>query len=347
MIDGAVMMQVKKLTRDAYEEKLRGLDATVPVEQLPVWQDFEQTIPGREPWGFVSIERDGETAALVSFMQYETHGYRYLRAHHAPVWTVAPTPEQETEALEALAAFVRAEDAKQVFIRLAVFHDLPACEPCLSTLPYDTTVIIDLSGTTEDILSRMKPRGRRDVRKALRECPAELADETERAAESFEEYYEVMCQTGERDGFVPAPLSDYQSMVRLLGADHCRVFAGRVDGKLVAWSLVTVSGTRATRYYAATAVGAGRLRVADTLVLFECERAAQMGCTEYDLMGIGSEFAPETMNLNEFKTKFAKDGVTVIAPDRDLPLKKGFYRALVTAKGLRSKLRNRKNGEEE
>lgn len=123
-----------------------------------------------------------------------------------------------------------------------------------------------------------------------------------------------MCQTGDRDGFVPAPLSDYQSMVRVLGAEHCRVYAGRVDGKLVAWSLVTISGKRATRYYAATAVGAGRLRVADVLVLFECEHAAELGCTEYDLMGIGSEFAPETMNLNEFKTKFAKEGEIKIAP---------------------------------
>lgn len=340
------MMQVKKLSREAYEEALASLNVVVPVEQLPIWQDYEQTIPGREPWGYVVFEADGSTVAAASLLQYETHGYHYLRTHHAPVWAFEPTAEQEREMLEALAAFIRNEDGKQAFIRLAVAHDLPETCPCLSTLPYDTTVIIDLSGTTEDILSRMKPRGRRDVRKSLRECPATVADETERAAESFEEYYEIMCQTGERDGFVPAPMSDYQSMVRILGAEHCRVFAGRLDGKLVAWSLVTISGTRATRYYAATALGAGRLRIADVLVLFECEQAASLGCTEYDLMGIGSEFAPETMNLNEFKTKFAKEGTVKIAPDRDLPLKKGFYRALVTAKGLRQKIRDRKNGGE-
>ncbi len=340
------MMQVKKLSREAYEEALASLNVVVPVEQLPIWQDYEQTIPGREPWGYVVFEADGSIVAAASLLQYETHGYHYLRTHHAPVWAFEPTAEQEREMLEALAAFIRNEDGKQAFIRLAVAHDLPETCPCLSTLPYDTTVIIDLSGTTEDILSRMKPRGRRDVRKSLRECPATVADETERAAESFEEYYEIMCQTGERDGFVPAPMSDYQSMVRILGAEHCRVFAGRLDGKLVAWSLVTISGTRATRYYAATALGAGRLRIADVLVLFECEQAASLGCTEYDLMGIGSEFAPETMNLNEFKTKFAKEGTVKIAPDRDLPLKKGFYRALVTAKGLRQKIRDRKNGGE-
>ena len=31
-------------------------------------------------------------------MQYETHGYRYLRAHHAPVWAAAPSAQDEAEA---------------------------------------------------------------------------------------------------------------------------------------------------------------------------------------------------------------------------------------------------------
>ena len=68
----------------------------------------------------------------------------------------------------------------------------------------------------------MKPRGRRDVRKALRECTLSFSDETERALASFEEYYEVMVETGARDGFSPAPIEDYRSMLRVLGPEHCR-----------------------------------------------------------------------------------------------------------------------------
>lgn len=335
-------MQVHELSRSEYEETLASVKTTIPIEQLPVWQDYEATIEGRSPWGYASITQDGELCATVSLVQYETHGYRYLRAHHAPVWVDEPSEQAEADALAALVDYVRGRDRKQAFMRVAVKHELPCTRPCLSTLPYDTTVVIDITGTDDDILARMKPRGRRDVRKALRECPAELADETERASESFEEYYRVMCETGSRDGFTPAPLSDFQDMVRVLGPDHCRVVAGRVDGKLVGWSLMTISGTRATRYYAATALGSGKLRVADALVFFECRCAADMGCTEYDLMGIGSEFAPETMNLNEFKTKFAKEGVCTIAPDRDVPIKGAFYAALVKAKDLRARIRNKK-----
>ena len=334
-------MQVTELSREDYEHALQGLGVNPPIEQTPVWQDYESTISGREFWGYVSFVEGGETLAVCALSQYETHGYRFLRGHHGPVWRSEPTAEQEAAALEALASFAHGRDKGLVFIRIAVLHELPLTHPVLSTMPYDTTVVMDVTGGEDGILSRMKPRGRRDVRKALRECPASCADETDRAASSFGEYYRIMQETGERDGFAPAPLSDYQSMVAGLGPDHCRVFAARTDdGVLLAWSLMTMNGGMAVRYYAATTHEAGRLRVADKLVLFEALAAAGLGCDAYDLMGIGSEFSPETMNLNEFKTKFAKDGVRHIAPDRDVPLRYALYRALVGIKALRVRRRH-------
>ena len=332
-------MQVKKLTREEYESTLGELGTGVPVEQLPVWLEFEATIPGRSPWGYAAVEDAGRIVAAICFAQYETHGYRYLRAHHGPVWVQEPTAEQEAAALEALRAYVRAEDPRQVFCRLAVKHELPATRPCLSTLPYDTTVIIDLTGGEDEILSRMKPRGRRDVRKALRECTLSFSDETERALASFEEYYDVMVETGARDGFSPAPIEDYRSMLRVLGPGHCRLFAGRDGDQVITWTIATISGARATRYYGASRSCDARFLATDRLIFFECCELARMGCPEYDQMGIGSEFAPETLNLNTFKTKFAKDGVRMIAPDRDLPVRAGFYGALVRVKALRSRLR--------
>lgn len=334
-------MQVREVAQEEYEGILAGLVANPPIEQTVVWQAYESTIDGRSLWGYVAFEEDGRTVAVAALQQYETHGYRYLRAHHAPVWAVEPTAERESAALDALVAYVRGRDRRQVFIRLAVDNELPQTRPCLSTLPYDMTVVIDLSGSDDDILSRMKPRGRRDVRKALRESPVVCSDETELALESFADYYDVMRETGERDGFVPAPMSDYEDMIRLLGRDHCRVFAGRDGDRVVTWSIVTLSGKRATRYYGASRSETMRLHVTDKLVYFECCELAHMGLEEYDLMGIGSDFQPATLGLNEFKTKFAKEGVTHVAPDRDLPLQKGFYGALVRVKGLRERLRNR------
>ena len=332
-----LLIQVNKITMSELEQKAAGLGVNLPIEQTRAWADYQATIPGRSAWGCVELTRDGKTIALASLLDYETHGYHYLRSAHGPAWVAERDEALEAEALEALARYLRGADKKVVFCRLAVAGE-PACvRPVLSTRPYDQTVVIDLAGgTEEDILGRMKPRGRRDVRKALRESPAVCADETALAAESFAEYYDVMVETGKRDDFVPAPCSDYEDMIRILGPEHCRVYAGRIDGRVATWSIVTISGTRAVRYYGASRSESMRQHVTDKLVLFECVDLFQnKGCADYDMMGIGSDFAPELMGLNEFKTKFAKNGVVEVAPDRDLVVRKGFYGALCAAKKIR------------
>lgn len=333
-------MLVNELSREEYEATLTELSECPPIEQMPVWQDYESTIPGRSFWGYVSFVEGDTVVAVAALCQYETHGYCYLRGHHAPVWREEPSEEQEAAAIDALVAYVRDRDKKQAFCRISVAHELAATRPVLSTCPYDSTMVIDVTGGDEEILARMKPRGRRDVRKALRESPVECADETELALKSFEEYYEVMIETGERDGFVPAPISDYETMISMLGAERCRVFAGREDGRVVTWSIVTLSGSGAVRYYAGSRNDTMRKHVTDKLVYFECCELGRRGFKEYDLMGLGSDFAPSLMGLNEFKTKFAKNGVRPVAPDRDVPIKKTFYATLCGVKKLRDGVRS-------
>ena len=107
---------------------------------------------------------------------------------------------------------VKKADKSIAFLRIDTWF-ADGTEKVLSTVPYDQTVVIDITGGDDEILARMKRRGRRDVRKSLRECPAEVADETDKALTDFSEYYDVMVETGQRDGFTPAPMSDYSDMI--------------------------------------------------------------------------------------------------------------------------------------
>lgn len=93
------------------------------------------------------------------------------------------------------------------------------------------------------------------------------------------------------------------------------------------WSIVTVEGSYAVRYYAAMCDAAMRIHVTDRLLYAECCMLGSQGITDYDLMGIGSAFAPSLKGLNEFKTKFTET-ITPVAPARDMPLKKVFYKTL-------------------
>ena len=336
------MTELRKLAPEEFEQLVAAAGVVVPIEQTVAWAAYQDTIPGRRQWDYLALVRDGRDVAYVAFTDYETHGYHYLRAHHGPMWVEQPTEEQEREAMEALVAYVRKRDGKQVFMRLAVDHELALSQPTLSSIPYDTTVVLDVTGGDDAILERMKARGRRDVRKALRESPVTCADETDKALASFAEYYEIMVETAERDGFTPAPIKDYEDMLRCLGPEHCRVFAGRLeDGRVVTWSICTISGTRGTYYYAASRSETMRLYVTDKLFYFACCELGRLGCVDFDLMGIGSEFSPKLMGLNTFKTKFSKDVVRV-APDRDVPIKGAFYASLKMGKRVISAVRNRK-----
>ncbi|MBM7824368.1 hypothetical protein JOD55_000195 [Arcanobacterium pluranimalium] len=377
------MFTVQDVDFATFEREAEENGVELPLEQTEIWAKFQGDVPGRTPWKNLVVKSSDaakSTCALVSFIEYETHGYRYLRAVHGPIYvgvacveaeraqnsadathslnpstspnsstSLSPAvssphslvnPAWEREILAAISAFVKKTHPKVVFMRLAVQHYFSAecaslCYPVLSTRPYDSTVIIDLRGTTDDVLSRMKRRGRRDVNKALRESPAVCADETEQAAASFVEYYSVMEDTAQRDGFVPAPQGDFERMLAFLGPEHCRVYAARVDGQLVAWSIVTIQHTRATRYYAAMCTSAMRDFVSDLLVFYELCELPKRGVIDYDLMGIGSSFNESLLGLNPFKTKFSQDVVSV-APDADIPLRQVFYRCLRVAKWLRS-----------
>lgn len=331
------MLSVRDTSWNEFEDLARKKGIDLPIEQTKAWSEYQHTIPGRTPWGCLVLEEEGDPLAFVSFIDYKTHGYHYLCSHHGPHWASSPSEDQEREGVAALRDYIARKDRKQVFLRMAVFNDIDLCMPVLSTIPYDTTVIVDTTGGDEAILARMKPRGRRDVRKALREAPITCADETLQAQRSFDEYYQVMLETGERDGFVPAPKESYERMMNILGEDSCRLFAGRLeDGTVCTWSLCTISGKHATRYYAGSLNGTMRMHVSDKLCYFEACELGKMGCEDYDLMAIGSDFSPTLKGLNEFKTKFCKEVVRV-APDRDVPVKKTAYKLLATIKQAKSR----------
>ncbi len=108
----------------------------------------------------------------------------------------------------------------------------------------------------------------------------------------------------------------------------------------MAWSIVTVEGSYAVRYYAAMCDAAMRIHVTDRLLYAGSCMLGSQGITDYDLMSIGSAFAPSLKGLNEFKTKFTET-ITPVAPARDMLLKKVFYKTLQAVQGVRRAFRHK------
>lgn len=338
------MIAIERVTPAAMEREAQEHGIDLPIEQTAVWADFQAGVKDRAPWGSLLIRNGSHLVAVISLIDMETHGYHYLRSVHGPAWVTRPGKQLERDVVKALADFVHSHDGKVVFLRIDTWDD-QGTYPVLSTVPYNETVVLDITGGDDEILSRMKRRGRRDVRKALRESPAEIANETEQAARDFAPYYQVMVDTANRDGFTPAPMSDYTDMIKALGPEHCRVYAGRIDGKVVAWSIVTTHGKTAVYYYASMLTEVKRQHVPDKLLYSVACDLGAAGYEKLDLMGIGNDFAPSLKSLNEFKTKFSENTVH-LAAGRDVPLRKAFYHALRAAQDVRKALRGKPKKEQ-
>ncbi|MCR2052218.1 peptidoglycan bridge formation glycyltransferase FemA/FemB family protein [Actinomyces bowdenii] len=336
---GSQRARIREVDWETFRAIAASAGVTLPIEQTAVWDSFDITAQGREPWGRVLYrDRRGRDRALVSLARMSVRGFPYLWARHGPVWLGAePTAGEEQELRALLARGVGRRDPRVVFLRLHAAIPGPDCHELLQTMTYDRTVIIDLDQADDEaLLASFKSRGRRDVRKALRNEELTFHDETAQAEDVFGELYEILTETGERDGFRAAPEQTYRTMLRALGPRHARLFVARRSGReALAWSLVTVYGDSAVRYYAGSAAAGRRMRASDALLYKEACRLRAEGVRHYDLMGVDSKRVPELAGVREFKSKFAPQGPVDVPGAWDVPVRPLLYTALVKAMGLK------------
>ena len=302
----------------------------LPIEQAPVWDAFDRAVRDRRPWGRLVIREDGETMAVISLSAYRGRGFRYLWARHGPVWLVEPTPQREQALREALARYVRGIDRGLAFMRIHARHRSADTLELLQTMTYDRTVIVSLEPSEEEILAQMRQRGRRCIRKGLRDETLEFREETGLSRADFEALYEVLIETAARDEFGIAPVDLYWRMLQALGAEHCRIFVVRREGRPLAWAIVTVYQGVGVYYYGASSAEGRRAWAADLLHWRIMQQLRSEGVGSYDFMGIDSERAPALKGVAEFKTKFVREPTDVDGA-WDVPLRPRFYRGLQLA----------------
>ncbi|MPV37290.1 lipid II:glycine glycyltransferase FemX [Georgenia subflava] len=303
---------------------------TVPVEQSPAWDRMDDAVPGRRPWRRLVWRLDGVPTAVIALTHFTGRGFTFLWAKHGPVWLVEPTAELELALRRALVAAVRAAEPKVVFVRLHARHRAPDLRELLQTVTYDRTVVLDLGREEEEILASMKKRGRRDVRKALRETSLTAGEETGLDRSAFSELYQLLVETSGRDRFGISAEEHYWTMLEALGPEHARLFVTRREGRALAWGIVTVNDGRATYYYAASNAEGRRAGAADLLVWHMTCALRASGVHTFDLMGIDSDRAPQLTGVRDFKTKFSEE-VTEVDGAWDVPVHPTWYGVLVAA----------------
>jgi peptidoglycan pentaglycine glycine transferase (the first glycine) len=158
----------------------------------------------------------------------------------------------------------------------------------LETSPHNIqpprTILVNIQGSDDVILARMKQKTRYNIRLA------EKKGVTVRPWQDLQAFHNMMLTTGGRDGFGVHSLEYYRRAYDLLHPKGmCEILVAEYEGKALAALFVASHGYRAYYLYGAS-TDEERNRMPAYLLQWEAMRWAKAhGCEEYDLWGVPDE----------------------------------------------------------
>lgn len=188
------------------------------------------------------------------------------------------------------------------------------------------TIVVDISGTEEDILGRMKQKCRYNIRLA------EKKGVTVRPWSDIKGFHDLLRLTGGRDGFGVHSLDYYDRVYNLFHpAGMAEMLVAEFEGRPLASLMVFSRGPRAWYLYGASS-DEERNRMPAYLLQWEAMRwAKSKGAAEYDLWGVPDE--DEIVLESQFESR--QDGLWGV-----YRFKRGFGGKILRAAPARDKVYN-------
>ncbi len=177
--------------------------------------------------------------------------------------------------------------------------------PSAETVQPRRTIVIDVQGTEDDILARMKPKWRYNVRLAARRG----VEVREAGAEELGTFYTLMVLTGQRDAFGIHTEAYYRRALELFGAEgRATLLIAWHEGQALAGLMPFAWNGQAWYMYGASSNDRRDL-MPNHLLQWEAMRWARArGARQYDLWGIpdaDDEAADEDLaGVGRFKAGF-------------------------------------------
>lgn len=175
--------------------------------------------------------------------------------------------------------------------------------------PY--TAIIDLSKTSELILSEMKPKGRYNIR--LAEKKEIKVIEVDKIVDNVKIFYDLMMETTSRDGFSGNKLEYYVTFLETI-LNSSLLIAYKDNKPIAAWIFVFDKEVSIYYYGASTNDAEYRNLMAPYLLQWTAiEKAKSIWSKYYDFLWIASpwEVNSSLAWVTDFKLKLTKDVVKV------------------------------------
>ncbi|MBD3270058.1 peptidoglycan bridge formation glycyltransferase FemA/FemB family protein [Candidatus Peregrinibacteria bacterium] len=279
------------------------------IHQTIEWGEFQKMHPDRGAyWPIAVFENEKIVAIALLIRQKLPFGLSWLYCPRGPL------ADFESENFKLLLKKIKtiAKQEKSVFLRID-----PAIEAnsknyfrkhgfkkAHAQYQPETTTIIESSKLSEaEILVKMKPKGRYNIKLAKKKGVEVTVSEGSDA--DVEKFYELLSATTSRDGFSGHSLSYYKNMLKCLG-EKVKLYLAKYDDKVIAASIVTFCGKEAVYYFGASSNDHRNVMAPYFLQWKGIEEAVKKGMN-YDFLGIAPLNADKSHSwagVTDFKLKF-------------------------------------------
>ena len=303
-----------------------GANAEIPDDAT--WDAFVAGSPGghllqTSRWGHLKVQF-GWTAERVALMQGDSPIagaqvlYRALPFGQTLAYVArGPVVDwDDTDVVMALLRALRAAARRRRAFCLKIEPDLIdhpnrarglvalGLRPSLLTLQPRSTILVDLCRTEDDLLARMKPKCRYNIRLASRKGVV-VRDATEADLPLFVRLLE---ETARREKFVVHSGDYYSRAYRLfVPSGSARLLLAAHEGSVLAGIMVFASGRKGWYLYGASGNVHRNLMPNHLLQWRAMQWARSSGCTSYDLWGIPDEVGQDPENFTRTFTDHTGD----------------------------------------
>ncbi len=221
---------------------------------------------------------------------------------------------------------------------LALMERLGA-KPAPMYLSVEFAGILDLEKSEDEILTGMRQRLRRALRKGAKNN-IEIEKSTDPA--DIHEFYEIQMQTAGRHGFV-AFSEDFltKQFTAFAGHGEAVLYKAKYQGEVLAENFMIFYGNEASYHYGVSSELGTKLSGAPLLHMEAMRDARRRGIKRYNFWGIVGE--DETWHrfygVSQFKRGFGVEELKYV-PAHDLILKPGRYAITKLIEGIRKKKRH-------
>lgn len=205
-----------------------------------------------------------DTAALTALMEAI---HATARQHRAVFLKVEPHLWQQTQ--PDLCVHVRQTLAQMGFLEAA-------------TIQPQTTLLIDLTGSSADVLARMKQKTRYNIRLG----PKKGVTVRQGTEADLPAFYQLTQVTATRNAFDVHSLAYYEAAYQLFEASQRALFIAAYEGDPLAAVMAFRQGREAYYFYGASSDAHRALMAPYAVQWAAIAWAIHHGCTQYDLWGI-------------------------------------------------------------